>query len=149
MKATIRLAQRSDKERIEELFIEMLRSIYGKEEVKGYEADYLLRFFSGGEDRIYVAEEKDRVIAYLSVEVHREGPTFLYLDDFCVEAGHRGKGIGTELLSCADDYAKELNILHIVLHVESSNTAARRLYERRGYELLDEEGSRLKMIRHL
>ena len=124
---TTRIAEQSDKTAIEALFLEMLRSIYGKEAVKGYEADYLLRFF-GGEDRIYVAEAGGEVVGYLSVEVHREEQNFLYLDDFCVQASHRGQGIGST-----------------VLHVEQSNEAARRLYERRGFALLAEEGSRLKL----
>jgi len=141
---TTRIAEQSDKSTIEALFLEMLRSIYGKEAEKGYEADYLLRFF-GGEDRIYVAEAGGEVVGYLSVEVHREEQNFLYLDDFCVQASHRGQGIGTELLDLAEAYGIELGIGITVLHVEQSNEAARRLYERRGFALLAEEGSRLKL----
>ena len=70
---------------------------------------------------------------------------FLYLDDFCVQASHRGQGIGTELLDLAEAYGIELGIGITVLHVEQSNEAARRLYERRGFALLAEEGSRLKL----
>lgn len=141
---SIRLAKEKDKTAIESLFLEMLRSIYGNEEVSGYETDYLLRFF-GGEDRIYVAETDGQVVAYLSIEVHREEQTFLYLDDFCVAAPYRGQGIGSQLLDCAEHYGRELGIGITVLHAEKSNSAARRLYERRGFELLAEEGSRLKL----
>ena len=36
---TTRIAEQSDKTAIEALFLEMLRSIYGKEAEKGYETD--------------------------------------------------------------------------------------------------------------
>ena len=50
-KATI-----SDSERIAGLFEEMLRTIYHTQDVEGYENGYLDKFFSAGDDLIYVAE---------------------------------------------------------------------------------------------
>ena len=67
---TIRTAVPEDEKRIRELFGEMLQSVYHTETVKGCEDGYLDKFWNGGEDRIYVAEERE-VIAFLSVEVYR------------------------------------------------------------------------------
>ena len=145
----IRKGQLQDKTQIEALFLEMLRSINGKEPEKGYEPDYLLRFFSGGEDWICVEERDGRVVGYLSIEVHREEQDFLYLDDCCVAEAYRSQGIGTEFFRQAERYAQQLGISAIVLHVESSNTGAARLYERLGYRLLAEEGSRRKLLKTL
>ena len=68
MDYTYRKAEASDAQRIAELFEEMLRTIYQTPDIKGYEDGYLDKFFSGGDDVIYVAErekelEERRVLA--------------------------------------------------------------------------------------
>ena len=61
-----RKAERSDSEIIAELFIEMLRTIYNTDDVEGYKRGYLDKYFSEGEDLIYVAELNKEVVAFLS-----------------------------------------------------------------------------------
>lgn len=142
---TLRKAVPADRERIGELFLAMLRSVCRTEDVQGYEEGYPDRFFDGGEDWICVAQGRDGVLAYLSIEVHRETEDRLYLDDLSVAAPYRGAGIGTALLRRAEDYARELGVPAVMLHVERTNAGALRLYERLGYRALRGEGSRLLM----
>ncbi len=146
MAYSIRKAVQEDEQRICELFMEMLQTIYHTEDVQGYEPGYLDRFWNNGEDIILVAED-DVVIAYLSVEVHREEAVFIYLDDLSVTEKKRGNGIGTSLIHKAEDYAKELGISDILLHVEKTNTSALRLYERLGYKISKDVGNRYLMKR--
>ena len=143
MDRIIREAVPADLPRIGELYREMLGTIYGKPVNEPYEGSH----FFGGEDRIFVAEADGAVIAFLSAEVHREERTYLYLDDFSVTASRRGRGIGGALLDRAEAYARELGIGAVLLHVERSNEGARRLYGRRGYALLEEQGDRLLLYR--
>ena len=42
---SIRIAEPSDETKIRELFLEMMQSIFPKENVKGYPDDYLNRFW--------------------------------------------------------------------------------------------------------
>lgn len=146
---TLRKAEPADRERIETLFVEMLRSIYRTDDVKPYEEGYLDRFFSGGEDWICVAQEGDEVTAFLSVEVHREADAYLYLDDLSVTERCRGAGIGTALILRAEDYAREIGVPAVVFHVEKANEAALRLYTRLGYTLRREDGSRLLLAKRM
>ena len=146
MAYSIRKAVQEDEQSICELFMEMLRTIYHTEDVQGYEPGYLDRFWKNGEDIILVAEV-DVVIAYLSVEVHREEAGYIYLDDLSVTEEKRGNGIGTSLIHKAEDYAKELGISDILLHVEKTNTSALRLYERLGYKISKDDGNRYLMKR--
>ena len=125
---TLQIAQSGDFERINELFVEMLRSIYPAQPVRGYAEGELDRYFSGGDDRIFTILAEGGIIAFLSVEVHREDGGFLYLDDFSVTEKHRCRGIGTSLLRHAAAYACELQLPVLCLHVESSNLSALRLY---------------------
>ena len=113
MEYKIRRAIPSDERKIRELFIEMLQTIYHTQDVQGYEPGFLDRYWAYGEDTVYVAEDND-VVAYLSVEVHREDEDdFVYLDDLSVTEKYRGHGIGSALIREAENYAKEIGIMHI------------------------------------
>lgn len=141
MKYRIRKAIPADEKRIRELFAEMLRTIYHTENVKGYEDEDLDRFWSGGKDRIYVAQDNE-VAGFLSVEVHHEPEEYIYLDDFSVAEAYRNQGIGSELIRTAESYAKEIGISVVLLHVEKTNLSAMRLYERLGYAIYRDDGGR-------
>ena len=143
-----RKAKSSDSERIAELFEEMLRSIYQTKDVEGYEDGYLDRFFSEGDDLIYVAELGNEVVAFLSIEVYREDG-YIYLDDLSVTAAYRDQGIGTKLVSLAEDYAESTGIPAIVLHVEKTNESAHHLYRKLGYADHEDQGKRILMVKEL
>ena len=141
----IRKAISDDEQRIIELFIEMLKTIYHTEEVEGYESAYLDRYWTNGEDVLFVAEDNE-VVAYLAVEVHREDETdYVYLDDLSVTEKYRDIGIGSALIHEAEAYAQEIGIQHILFHVEKSNTEAFRLYVRLGYKIFRDDGNRYLM----
>ncbi|MBQ2061931.1 MAG: GNAT family N-acetyltransferase [Oscillospiraceae bacterium] len=148
MEFTVRIAVPEDEKRIRELFVEMLRTIYQTEIVQGYESGYLDKFWLDCEDRIYVAVSSS-VEAFLSVEVYREPEEYIYLDDFSVSEQYRGRGIGTRLIREAEAYAKELGIRHIVFHIEKRNRSAFRLYERLGYTVHRDDGTRYLMKKDL
>lgn len=150
MDTVFRVATAGDEAAIRRLFVEMLRTIFHTQEVEGYPAGYVGRFFTGGEDKILVAEQAGTVVGFLSLESHREGkPPFLYLDDFSVTAACRGQGIGSRLLDMAEKYAAALELGEIHLHVERDNHGARRLYQRRGFGVLAEQGARLLLGKKL
>ncbi|SEL31397.1 Ribosomal protein S18 acetylase RimI [Butyrivibrio sp. ob235] len=141
----IRIAIPKDEQKIRELFIEMLQTIYHTEDVEGYESGFLDRYWINGEDRILVAED-EAVVAYLSIEVHHEPKAdYLYLDDLSVTESYRGRGIGSTLIHEAEAYATEIGIQHILFHVEKANTKAFRLYERLGYKVFRDDGNRYMM----
>lgn len=56
MDTVLRVATAGDEAAIRRLFVEMLRTIFHTQEVEGYPAGYVGRFFTGGEDKILVAE---------------------------------------------------------------------------------------------
>ena len=149
MEICFRKAVKEDFIRINELFVEMLRTIYKREDVAGYKDGDLDYYFAHGEDWICVAEIDGRVEGFLSIEAHREQENYLYYDDFCVSAGHRGRGIGSALMKEAEKYCKSLGFSSIVLHVEKENASTRRFYEKRGFTHLRTQGTRLCMIKHL
>ena len=142
MNYRIRTAVRTDEGRIRELYLEMLRTIYRTEDVKGYPDGYLDRFWSGSKDRIYVADIGGEAVGFLSVEVHHDPVDHLYLDDFSVTAACRNKGIGSALLRAAEVYAGETGSQAVLLHAEKINIPAMRFYERSGYSVFRDDGNR-------
>ncbi len=145
MTFNFRKAAYADKEKIEQLFIEMLREIYKTDDVKGYEEGDLDSFFEDRGSWICVAEAGEVTAAYLSMELHSEDGGFIYLDDISVSADYRNQGIGTQLIKIAEEYAEDCNVPAVVLHVEMRNESAIRLYRRLGYDVVSEEGSRYRM----
>lgn len=108
----MRKAEKEEAGRINELFIEMLRSICHTDQVTGYSGNELDRFFTGGEEWICAAEAENRIIGFLSIEVHREALSYLYLDDLSVSAEYRNRGIGTALIGKAEACAEERSFYH-------------------------------------
>lgn len=53
--------------------------------------------------------------------------------DLAVMPTHRGRGIGSALLAAVSNRAKSTDCCKVTLEVRSSNTNARRLYERLGF----------------
>jgi len=151
MQYTLRKATAADEKRINELFVEMLRTIYKKDDVDGYKEGDLDYYFAGKEDYICLAEVEGKTVGFLSIEVHRgeEPGDYLYYDDFSVTAEYRNLGIGTALSAEGERYAKSLGIDTIALHVEKENHAARRFYDRLGYTVFRDDGTRFCLIKHL
>ncbi|DAA76313.1 TPA_exp: Acetyltransferase, GNAT family [Trichophyton benhamiae CBS 112371] len=56
------------------------------------------------------------------------------LHKLCVEAGHRGRGIGGSLLAAVEEQLRREGCRTVHLWVDAERAAARRLYQRRGFE---------------
>jgi diamine N-acetyltransferase len=84
---------------------------------------------------VYIAREKSATIGYLvicfdySLEYHGKGA---WIDELFVEAAHRGKGIGTQLLDLAETASSEHSAKFLHLEVTHGNPAIE-LYRRRGF----------------
>jgi len=147
MEFTLRRAVSGDRPRISALFAELLQAVYGASDTKRYSGSDTDYYFSGGRDWICLAETADETAGFLSMEVHDDTGGYIYLDDFCVTARYRGMGAGKLLIAAAESYARSLNIGMIALHVEKSNSLARSFYERRGFTIYRDEGTRLCLVK--
>jgi len=145
MRWTLEKASKKDFARINALFVEMLQTIYNTDNVEGYATDSLDRFFDGRDEWICTAISEGEIIAFLSIEVHHEKEEYIYIDDFSVTKNCRGMGIGKALMMRVEEYAKELKITDILLHVEKTNSSAYSLYKSLGYSVFEDQGSRYLM----
>jgi ribosomal protein S18 acetylase RimI-like enzyme len=89
-----------------------------------------------------LAEEDGEPVAYLLARYGDHGPTTVYVSDLWVDPAARGRGVGTDLLRRTAAEAAEHGSSHLVLDVDSRNTAAITFYERLGFE----EGAKIMRI---
>ena len=84
---------------------------------------------------VYIVREEQKPIGYLvicfdySLEYRGKGA---WIDELFVEAAHRGKGIGTQLLDLAETASREHHAKVLHLEVNHGNPAIE-LYRRRGF----------------
>ena len=155
MNITFRKAVREDKESINNLFIEMVKTVNermikdGIEPYKELENGYngeIDKFFDNDDFFIYVACDDDKVVGFLSICVFKD-LDYIYLDDYSVSDKYRGLGIGSKLMEMAFKYVEDNNISTVQTHVESANHESREFYKKRGFSLVSEEGHRLLIKR--
>ncbi|MCQ2450922.1 MAG: GNAT family N-acetyltransferase [Clostridia bacterium] len=105
-----------------------------------YTSENLSQMFKDEEKPIFVAvNENDNVLGYAFCAFKNQPfsnnmvPfTSLFIDDFCVDAKERGKGIGTKLFEFIKQFAKENNCYEITLNVWEGNDSAKNFYNRLG-----------------
>lgn len=90
--------------------------------------------------KMFVAEEAGKVVGFVCVwaRVPSEEPDddpseYAFVSDLVVELAQRHRGIGRELMSAAEDYARARGARRIRLRVLARNMAARGLYESMTY----------------
>ena len=67
------------------------------------------------------------------------GGRYALLDELFILADHRSRGVGRQVLSRLEQICRGLGLMALRLEVGRTNHAARRLYERVGFELHDRD----------
>lgn len=93
----------------------------------------------------FVAEEGSALVGYVTIVTGKfqkvRATAYVVVG---VRSSHRGQGIGTALLTRAEEFARERDMHRIELEVFATNEGAIRLYEKLGYEI---EGRRREAVR--
>jgi GNAT superfamily N-acetyltransferase len=98
--------------------------------------------------RIYVAREKDRVIAMAALHFTistAEGGKVAGLEDCVVHPEHRRKGVGEKLLGYVLEKARAAGALRVMLLTDGDNARAQALYRRLGFAPSSMLAMRLKL----
>ena len=82
----------------------------------------------------WVAEESGQLAGFAIVERTQEpGQPMAYIQTIEVMPGHRGQGIGAELMRRIEASARAMGAQTIRLHVDAENAGAIRIYQAQGY----------------
>jgi ribosomal protein S18 acetylase RimI-like enzyme len=102
--------------------------------------DFLVERIRGPESAIFVARDGVEIVGVVEVvmkrPIAREGLVprrVALIDNVVVCTPYRRRGIGTQLLTRAEEWARERGAHVAELHVWSFNGQAKQLYERIGY----------------
>lgn len=86
-------------------------------------------------------EKDDKIVAYVILRQipdtelpHRNDIKLIQLHTFCVTNGHRGHGIGQEMVSFAKEWAQDKGATHLKVVAMAGNTLARSVYQKCGFE---------------
>jgi len=113
-------------------------------------ADYVEGWGRAGDDGMIAEQDEEPIGACWFRRFTAEHPGYGFLGDdaagigLAVRPGHRGRGIGTRLLSETIDLARRRGIPALGLSVAKANPA-RRLYLRAGFVEVGREGGSLTM----
>ena len=88
------------------------------------------RSVGGSLANVIVALEDDRIVGYVNPIIDSDEA---WIGGLGVARRHRGHGIGTELMSAAEDYCMTKGVDTLLLEVIEGNTRAQRLYEKLGF----------------
>ncbi len=98
--------------------------------------EFLESRFSKGESILFLAFENDQPIGFTQLYTTFSSvslqPVFI-LNDLYVDANHRGKKVGEELLTIAKKFCQEKGYKGLALET-AINNPAQKLYERLGWE---------------
>lgn len=110
-----------------------------KETCLKYDENALLQLLQDEKKPIFVAMEGRFVAGYCFCQIRDyQGSGVstdrleLYIDDLCVDKGHRGKGVAQALFRHADGYARTLGCQFLTLNVWCGNDRAMKFYENMG-----------------
>jgi len=94
--------------------------------------------------RLFVAEQGAEILGLAEAGIRDSSRwpivlprSWVHVHDVIVDERYRGEGIGSALLAAVEAWARSLGILRVELLVWEFNTAARALYERRGFRTLN------------
>ncbi len=94
---------------------------------------------------IFIVESEDKEYAGILWMQRRNDfslyqGTLAWICNIFIEPKFRKQGLATRLMELAESWTTDAGLHLIALHVATSNTSARRLYENRGFSLLKLEG---------
>jgi len=87
--------------------------------------------------KVFVAELNQQVVGVIVTHTY----TYLHaagligrIMTFCVDENIRGSGVGTKLLTFAEDYLASLKCIKVELNCNNRRTYTHQFYKQRGYE---------------
>lgn len=100
-----------------------------------YSREELARFITHRSSRTWVAEENGRIVGF--VVAGRQPVRVGHIITIDILEGYRRRGVGSELMSVAENWARQARLELMYLETAEDNLAAQQFYEARGYRKVE------------
>lgn len=111
----------------EQLFDELREKQYLSDEIE------LAQYLQTPECAIFLAYEDGVPVG--RIVLHRNWNGNAFVEDIAVRRAARGRGVGSALLACAGDWAREQRLHGLMLETQDTNLLACRFYQKNGFRL--------------
>jgi GNAT superfamily N-acetyltransferase len=101
----------------------------------------LMERFDPARDGVWIARDGDDVVGCVAID-GRRAPETARLRFFIVDEGRRGAGLGERLMRAALGFCRDAGFRNVFLTTFAGLEAARKLYERHGFALVDQRPDR-------
>lgn len=99
----------------------------------GIDYDKAVELFKNMEDTIYIAENKEETVGFITLRINGVGNIGAYVRMVAVAEGFRGQGIGRKMIEYVSEIAsQDISNLFLICSVE--NKKAQDFYEKAGFE---------------
>lgn len=129
---------------VDDLHLEKYPELFKKPSVYGRSVEYIIEVIENPYKEIFIAEKKDELIGLAEVIRVKNMPSsvkkdieWVAIDNLVVSNKYRKSGIGSMLIDCVSDWARDWNINRIELKVYEKNEEALRFYINKGFETLN------------
>ena len=132
----VSLAQSTDIDALAQLFDDY-RCFYNKASDRASAKQFLQERFSRSESTVFIAHEGLEAVGFTQLYPSFSSVSMArvyILNDLFVAADHRRKGVATELLRAATDFAKAQGAVRVSLNTDIRNLQAQQTYEALGWK---------------
>jgi ribosomal protein S18 acetylase RimI-like enzyme len=117
-----------------EEYINMMESTFGHQ----VDEEYYIQTFADPSIKLYFFWNQSDVIGMISIQL-RDNISTGYLFDIAIKEQYRGQGLGRLMICQALDIIKQHNMQRASLVVDGTNQKAFSLYEKLGFQVVDED----------
>ncbi len=133
---TIRVATKNDAPLVEQLVVETDKDFVPpiSERERGIKG-YIENLFGPSKETLLATLPDGRVVGFATLEKSSKHPGKWWVYHIVVHPDYRGKGMGRLLLRAAEEFIEKKGGRVVAIRTWSTNTSARRFYEKQGYTL--------------
>ena len=114
-------------------FEEVLSEMVTEKQYPNYDGADAEDYISSVDRIAYLACDGDKCVGQILLAKAWNG--YAHIEDISVAEEYRGQGIGTALLSKAEEWAKEQGLFALSLECQDNNVLASRFYKKNGFHI--------------